>query len=77
MKNIKQFILESNKTNIISEAQRDEIEKILSQKECPIADEEFYEKYAFDMFKAGTSLDGLSIEEVIKMDFKSFPFLRQ
>ncbi len=32
-----------------------------------------YEKYAFDMFKAGTSLEGLTIEEVIKSDFKAFP----
>ncbi len=31
------------------------------------------EKYAFDMFKAGTSLEGLTKEEVIKSDFKSFP----
>ena len=33
-----------------------------------------YEKYAFEMFKAGTSLEGLTKEEVIKSDFKSFPF---
>ena len=32
-----------------------------------------YEKYALDMFKAGTSLEGLTKEEVIKSDFKSFP----
>ena len=32
-----------------------------------------YEKYANDMFKAGTSLEGLTKEEVIKSDFKSFP----
>ena len=32
-----------------------------------------YEKYAFEMFKAGTSLEGLTKEEVIKSDFKSFP----
>ena len=32
-----------------------------------------YEKYALDMFKAGTSLEGLTKEEVIKQDFKSFP----
>lgn len=32
-----------------------------------------YEKYATDMFKAGTSLEGLTKEEVIKSDFKSFP----
>lgn len=31
-----------------------------------------YEKYALDMFKAGTSLEGLTKEEVIKSDFKSF-----
>lgn len=31
------------------------------------------EKYALDMFKAGTSLEGMSMEEVIKSDFKSFP----
>ena len=30
-------------------------------------------KYALDMFKAGTSLEGLTKEEVIKQDFKSFP----
>ena len=34
---------------------------------------DFLEKYAFDMFKAGTSLEGLTKEEVIKSDFKSFP----
>lgn len=32
-----------------------------------------YEKYAIDMFKAGTSLEGMTKEEVIKSDFKSFP----
>ncbi len=32
-----------------------------------------YEKYAYDMFKAGTSLTGMTKEEVIKSDFKSFP----
>lgn len=30
------------------------------------------EKYAMDMFKAGTSLDGLSVEEIVNMDFKEF-----
>ncbi|MBP3635281.1 MAG: putative manganese-dependent inorganic diphosphatase [Bacilli bacterium] len=34
-----------------------------------------YEKYALEMFKAGTSLEGLTKEEVIKSDFKSFPVL--
>lgn len=33
-----------------------------------------YEKYSFEMFKAGTSLEGLTKEEVIKSDFKSFPY---
>lgn len=32
-----------------------------------------YEKYAIEMFKAGTSLEGMSKEEVIKSDFKAFP----
>ncbi len=32
-----------------------------------------YEKYAINMFRAGTSIEGLSVEEVIKNDFKSFP----
>ncbi len=32
-----------------------------------------YKKYANEMFKAGTSLEGLTKEEVIKSDFKSFP----
>lgn len=32
-----------------------------------------YKKYALDMFKAGTSLEGLTKQEVIKSDFKSFP----
>lgn len=32
-----------------------------------------YKKYALDMFKVGTSLEGLTKEEVIKSDFKSFP----
>ncbi len=32
-----------------------------------------YEEYATNMFKAGTSLEGLTKEEVIKSDFKSFP----
>ena len=32
-----------------------------------------YKKYALDMFKAGTSLEELTKEEVIKSDFKSFP----
>jgi len=58
MKDIKKFILESNKTNIISESRRDEIEKILSQKECPIADEEFYEKYDLYSYAVAPNLDG-------------------
>lgn len=32
-----------------------------------------YKEYALEMFKAGTSLEGLTKEEVIKSDFKSFP----
>ena len=32
-----------------------------------------YEKYALEMFKAGTSLEGLTKEEIIKSDFKIFP----
>lgn len=31
-----------------------------------------YEKYGMEMFKAGTSLDGYSVEEIVKMDFKPF-----
>ena len=33
-----------------------------------------YKDYAFEMFKAGTSLEGLTKEEVIKSDFKTFPY---
>ena len=33
-----------------------------------------YKEYAFEMFKAGTSLVGLTKEEVIKSDFKTFPY---
>lgn len=53
MKDIKKFILESNKTNIISESRRAEIEKVLSQKECPLADDNFYEKY--DLYSYGVA----------------------
>lgn len=31
-----------------------------------------YEKYGMEMFKAGTSLEGFSIEEIVNMDFKEF-----
>lgn len=31
-----------------------------------------YESYGMEMFKAGTSLDGFSIEEIVNMDFKEF-----
>ena len=31
-----------------------------------------YEAYGMEMFKAGTSLDGFSIEEIVNMDFKEF-----
>ena len=31
-----------------------------------------YEAYGMDMFKAGTSLEGFSIEEIVNMDFKEF-----
>ena len=31
-----------------------------------------YEAYGMDMFKAGTSLDEFSIEEIVNMDFKEF-----
>lgn len=30
------------------------------------------EEYGMEMFKAGTSLDGYSVEDIVKMDFKSF-----
>ena len=33
-----------------------------------------YKKYAFEMFKEGTSIKGLSKEEILKNDFKSFPY---
>ena len=33
-----------------------------------------YKKYALEMFEAGTSLKGLTIEEVIKSDFKAFAY---
>ena len=31
-----------------------------------------YEEYAMEMFKAGTSLEGYSIEQIVNMDFKEF-----
>jgi manganese-dependent inorganic pyrophosphatase len=31
-----------------------------------------YHDYGFEMFKAGTSLDGLTKEEIIRSDLKSF-----
>lgn len=31
-----------------------------------------YEKYAMEMFKAGTSLEGYTIEQIVNMDFKEF-----
>lgn len=31
-----------------------------------------YEEYGMEMFKAGTSLDGYSVEEIVNMDFKAF-----
>jgi len=31
-----------------------------------------YEEYGMEMFKAGTSLDGYSVEEIVNMDFKGF-----
>ena len=31
-----------------------------------------HEKYGMEMFKAGTSLEGFSIEEIVNMDFKEF-----
>ena len=49
-----------------------EIDRTVVEKLSKIAGVD-YEKYAFDMFKAGTSLDGLTIEEVVKSDFKAFP----
>ncbi len=33
-----------------------------------------YEEYALDMFRAGSSIDGLTKEQVIKNDFKIFPY---
>ena len=33
-----------------------------------------YREYALEMFKAGTSLEGLTKEQVIKGDFKTFPY---
>ena len=33
-----------------------------------------YKKYAIEMFKVGTSLEGLTKYQVIKSDFKPFPF---
>lgn len=31
-----------------------------------------YEKYGMEMFKAGTSLEGYSVEDIVNMDFKAF-----
>ncbi|MBC2575332.1 manganese-dependent inorganic pyrophosphatase [Peptostreptococcus canis] len=31
-----------------------------------------YEKYGMEMFKAGTSLDGYTVEDIVNMDFKAF-----
>jgi inorganic pyrophosphatase/exopolyphosphatase len=48
-----------------------ELDKIAGEELSKIAKLDM-EKYAMDMFKAGTSLDGLSVEEIVNMDFKEF-----
>lgn len=48
-----------------------EMDKIAGEELSKIAKIDM-EKYAMDMFKAGTSLDGLSVEEIVNMDFKEF-----
>ena len=61
MKDIKQFILESDKNEAA-------IKKVLSQKECPIADEEFYEKYDLYSYATAPNLDGFVDE--FEIDYK-------
>ncbi len=48
-----------------------EVDKLACQDLSKIANVDM-EKYAMDMFKAGTSLDEYSIEEIVNMDFKEF-----
>ncbi|MDB8805434.1 MULTISPECIES: manganese-dependent inorganic pyrophosphatase [unclassified Romboutsia] len=48
-----------------------EKDKLACEELSKIADVDM-ESYAMDMFKAGTSLDEYSIEEIVNMDFKEF-----
>ncbi|MDR0880103.1 MAG: manganese-dependent inorganic pyrophosphatase [Clostridioides sp.] len=48
-----------------------ELDKIAGEELSKIAKIDM-EKYAMDMFKYGTSLDGLSVEDIVHMDFKEF-----
>ena len=67
MKNIKDFILESN-YNVQLNENKEAIEQILSKKECPIADEEFYEKYDLYSYAVAPNLDGFVNE--FEIDYK-------
>lgn len=48
-----------------------EMDKIACEELSKIANVDM-EKYGMDMFKAGTSLDEYSIEQIVNMDFKEF-----
>lgn len=48
-----------------------EMDKLACEELSKIADVDM-ESYAMEMFKAGTSLDEYSIEEIVNMDFKEF-----
>ena len=48
-----------------------EMDKLACEELSKIAEVDM-ESYAMDMFKAGTSLDEYSIEEIVNMDFKEF-----
>ena len=59
-------------TLILTSPTTTDIDRKMVEKLTKIADVD-YEKYGFEMIKAGTSIEGKSKEEIITSDFKAFP----
>lgn len=66
MKNIKDFILESN-CNVQLNENKEAIEQILSKKECPLDNEDFYDKY--DLYSYATVPNVKGFADQFELDY--------
>ena len=58
-------------TLILKSPTTTEMDKIAVEELSKICDED-YEKYGYSMLKAGSSIEGMEVEDIIYQDFKSF-----